>query len=92
MTLRELTPAVAERLGLPRGTEGVVVVEVEAGEAAEDSGLIRGDLIVSVNGCRSRPLDFRTEIEKAKRTASRDCASANSQSTVLANDRYSGSK
>jgi len=50
MTLRDLTPAVSERLGLPRDTRGVVVVEVEAGEVAEDAGLIRGDVIVSVNG------------------------------------------
>ena len=35
---------------LPRGTRGVVVWGVEAGEAAEDAGLQRGDVIVSVNG------------------------------------------
>ncbi len=50
MTLRDLTPTVAERIGLPRDTHGVVVVEVEAGETAEDAGLIRGDVIVTVNG------------------------------------------
>ena len=50
MTLRDLTPAVAERIGLPRDTHGVVVVDVEAGEVAEDAGLIRGDVIVTVNG------------------------------------------
>ena len=38
MTLRDLTPAVAERIGLPRDTKGVVVMEVEAGEVAEDAG------------------------------------------------------
>ena len=36
--------------GLPRDTRGVVVMEVEAGEVAEDAGLIRGDVIVTVNG------------------------------------------
>jgi len=50
MTLRDLTPAVAERMGLPRETRGVVVVEIEPGEIAEDAGLIRGDVIVTVNG------------------------------------------
>jgi serine protease Do len=50
MTLRDLSPAVAERVGLPRDTKGVVVVEVEAGEVAEDAGLVRGDVIVTVNG------------------------------------------
>jgi len=50
MTLRDLTPEMAERLDLPRGTRGVVVMEAEAGEAAEQAGLQRGDIIVAVNG------------------------------------------
>jgi len=50
MTLRDLTPQVAERLDLPRGTKGVVVMDVETGEAAEEAGLQRGNVIVSVNG------------------------------------------
>ena len=50
MTLRDLTPVVAERIDLPRDTRGVVVMDVEAGEVAEDAGLIRGDVIVTVNG------------------------------------------
>ncbi len=50
MTLRDLTPAVAERFNLPRDTKGVVVMDVEAGEVAEDAGLLRGDVIVTVNG------------------------------------------
>jgi serine protease Do len=50
MTLRDVTPPVAERMELPRGTKGALVVDVEAGEAAEDANLTRGDVIVSVNG------------------------------------------
>jgi len=50
MTLRDLNPSLAERLELPRGVRGVLVMEVEAGAAAEDAGLVRGDVIVSVNG------------------------------------------
>jgi serine protease Do len=50
MTLRDLTPALAERMQLPRGTRGAVVTNVEAGEAAEDAGLVPTDVIVSVNG------------------------------------------
>ena len=46
MALRDLTPQAAERLNLPRGIQGVVVMSVEAGEAAEDAGLQRGDVIV----------------------------------------------
>jgi serine protease Do len=62
MTLRDLTPAMAERMGLPRETRGVMVVEVEAGEAAEDAGLLRGDVIVTVNG---QPVDGTAAFEAA---------------------------
>src|SRR5258708_35482978 len=43
MTLQDLNPTLAERLELPRATKGVVVREGEAGEAAEQAGLKRGD-------------------------------------------------
>jgi serine protease Do len=62
MSLRELTPQMAERLELPRGTQGVAVVSVEAGEAAEDAGLTRGDVIVSVNG---QPVEGVAGFERA---------------------------
>jgi serine protease Do len=66
MTLQDLSGALAERLELPRGTKGVVVTEVEAGEAAEQAGLQRGDVIVSVNGNPVSTVDeFEAEIEKA---------------------------
>jgi serine protease Do len=67
MTLRDLTPQMAERLDLPRGTRGVVVMDVEAGEAAEEAGLQRGDVIVTVNG---QPVDgvpgFERAVEQAR--------------------------
>jgi serine protease Do len=67
MTLREVTPAIAERLELPRGTKGVVVVEVEAGTAAEDAQLVREDVIVSVNGQAVESLDgFDKAIDAAR--------------------------
>jgi serine protease Do len=67
MTLRELTPSLAQRLDLPRGSRGVVVSDVEAGEAAEDAGLQRGDLIVSVNGQAIESVDeFATVIKAAR--------------------------
>jgi serine protease Do len=67
MTLRDLTPDIAERLDLPRGTKGAIVMEVEAGEAAELAGLQRGDIIVGVNGtpCES-VAQFQRLIDAAK--------------------------
>jgi serine protease Do len=67
MTLRNLTPDMAERLELPRGSRGVVVTGVETGEAAEDAGLARGDVIVSVNGAAVGTVsDFEREIDRAR--------------------------
>jgi serine protease Do len=67
MTLRDLTPDLAERLDLPRDTRGALVWEVEAGEAAEEAGLQRGDVIVSVNGNAVRSVDeFEAEVERAR--------------------------
>ncbi len=67
LTLRDLTPALAERLELPRGAKGALVWEVEAGEPGEEAGLQRGDLIVSVNGAAvSGVEEFEKAIEAAR--------------------------
>ena len=39
MSVRDVTPALAERLGLPPGTRGVLITDVETGEPAEEAGL-----------------------------------------------------
>jgi serine protease Do len=68
MSLRDLTPALAERLDLPRGTKGALVWEVEAGETAENAGLQRGDVVVSVNGTAVASVDdFEAAIEEARK-------------------------
>jgi serine protease Do len=67
MTLRELTPELAARLEMPRTAKGVVIMDVEAGSAAEDAGLQQRDVIVSVNGqAVEDPEDFKEEIDKAR--------------------------
>jgi serine protease Do len=67
MTLRNLTPEMAERLDLPANAKGALVWDVESGSAADDSGLRRGDLVVSVNGVAVEGTrDFESEIGKAK--------------------------
>lgn len=45
-----LTPDVAEQLGLPRDTRGVVISDIYPDSPAEKSGLQRADVMVSVNG------------------------------------------
>ena len=62
MSVRDLTPALAERLELPRNTRGVLITNVEPGEPAEEARLNRGDVIVTVNGERVETVE---EFEKA---------------------------
>ena len=67
MTLRNLTPSMADQLDLPRSVKGVVVTGVEAGDAAEEAGLARGDVIVSVNGATITSVsEFEKEIDRAR--------------------------
>ena len=49
MTLQNLTADITSRLGLPRGTSGAVVVDVESGGAAEQTGVQPGDVVLSIN-------------------------------------------
>jgi serine protease Do len=67
MTLRDLTPDLAERLELPRNAKGVVVMEVEPGSVAEQADLQRGDVIVSVDGRTVNDVDgFEAEVARAR--------------------------
>jgi serine protease Do len=45
----ELTPELAERLGLDASQKGVVVMQVESGSKAEEAGIERGDVISEIN-------------------------------------------
>jgi len=70
MNLQELTPELARRLELPRGTKGVVVTDVEAGGAAENATppLQQADVIVSVNGEPVASMDdFEAAVDKARK-------------------------
>ncbi len=49
MTLDDLTPAMARRLGVPSGTQGAVVSDLDSGGAAMRAGLTPGDVILEVN-------------------------------------------
>ena len=49
MTLQDLTRETARRLGVPSGTQGAVVVDLEPRGAAERGGVQVGDVVVRVN-------------------------------------------
>jgi serine protease Do len=48
VTVRKLTPEMAERLDMPAG-RGVIVQDVKPGSFAEDVNLGRGDIILDIN-------------------------------------------
>jgi serine protease Do len=67
MTLRNLTPDIAQRLELPAGSKGIVVTDVDPGSKADDAGIQRGDVIVMANGAPTESVAaFEAAIAKAK--------------------------
>ncbi len=48
VTVRALTPEIADRLDVPAG-KGVIVQDVKPGSFAEDIGLNRGDVVLEIN-------------------------------------------
>jgi serine protease Do len=67
MTLKPIDGPTAEELGLPVGSEGLAVVNVDAASEAAAKGLSRGDIIVEAG---QRPVtslkDLNDRIEEAK--------------------------
>ena len=67
MTLKPIDGPTAEELGLPAGSEGLVVVKVDGASEAATKGLSRGDIIVEAG---QRPVtslkDLNDRIEEAK--------------------------
>jgi len=60
-----LSPALADELRIDPAIEGVVIVDVSAGSAAEANGFRRGDLVVSINNERinkTRDVEQATQV------------------------------
>ena len=62
ITVRKVTPEMADRLDLPQG-KGVIVQEVKPGSFAEDVNLGRGDIILEVNKQPVNSEDDLTRVE-----------------------------
>jgi Do/DeqQ family serine protease len=50
MTVQPLTPDLAEEAGVPRGTQGILVADVDPSGIAAESGIQPGDVIEKVDG------------------------------------------
>ena len=48
ITVQELTPKLAESLGIEQ-TQGLIVTDISAGSAAAEAGILRGDIILEIN-------------------------------------------
>jgi Do/DeqQ family serine protease len=67
-TVMNLSPALAEELGIDGGTEGVVVAELEEGGTAQRIGFQKGDIIQAVNGERmTRSRDVESAFRERRR-------------------------
>jgi serine protease Do len=65
LEVRDITPEIAERLGLPPDSTGVVVTEVDPNSGAATAGLRPGDLITEINRKAVRDMDaFRRITQK----------------------------
>ncbi len=49
LSVRNLSRETSQGLNLPRGTQGVVVSEVEPGSPADEAGILAGDVILDIN-------------------------------------------
>jgi serine protease Do len=67
MHTEDLTPELERKLGIPKLTGGIIVMDVEPGSFGEDIGFTRGDVITEVNRAPvTDSTDYRKEIAKLK--------------------------
>jgi serine protease Do len=66
--VQDMNEQIAQQLGLPKMTAGVVVTNVTVGSPAERAGLMSGDVILQVNNKRVKNVgDFRKAVESASK-------------------------
>ncbi len=68
MTLSELTPEMANRLGFSEDDQGILVTQVKNGSKADDAGILQGDLIKEINHQKVDTLNAYTkQLNKIKK-------------------------
>ncbi len=67
LSLQQLTPQIAQQLGLKNVSEGLVVMEVQPGSAADEAGIGQGDVITEINRSAVNSIDdVKQAIAKAE--------------------------
>jgi serine protease Do len=68
MMVQELTPQLAQQLGLDPETSGVVISNIAEGSPAAEAGLRPGDLITEVNRAAVKNLsEYQQALQKVKK-------------------------
>ena len=62
--VHNLNPDIANQLGLPAGVTGVVITGVDEGSAAEEAGLLEGDVITEINRQKVRNIGDFTRLSR----------------------------
>ncbi|MET0137372.1 MAG: PDZ domain-containing protein, partial [Sphingobium sp.] len=62
LAVQPLTPTIAQQLGVPATTRGVVIAGVDASTDAGQKGLRRGDVVLTANGA---PITTEAELNAA---------------------------
>ncbi|GBE36670.1 putative periplasmic serine endoprotease DegP-like precursor [bacterium BMS3Bbin07] len=57
ITITELTGSIAKQLGIDQSEKGVVVLDIEAGSAAQEAGIKKGDVIQEIDRKRIYGID-----------------------------------
>jgi serine protease Do len=71
LSVQDITPELAQRLGLNPDEQGVVISGVAPGSPAEEAGLQPGDVVKELNRQEIQNLnDYNQAIEKAKQDKS----------------------
>lgn len=69
LTVEDLTPRMAKRLGIDGHVAGVVVTDIRAGSQAEQAGLVQGDVIREIN---RTPVESSQDFRQAVKTLSKE--------------------
>ena len=67
MTVQELTPKLAESLGIEE-SQGLIVTDVVANSAAAEAGILRGDIVLEINREKVENIEqYKNALQEAKK-------------------------